>query len=245
MSVIIEIRPGVGGAEAALFAGDLFSMYRRYAERIGWTVELLNAEASGDGFTEIVFRVKVGTSDRDVSILTGEAGTHCIQRVSPTDSRKRVHTSTATVAVLAKPTEREFVLRDTDLRVETMRGTGAGGQNRNKVESAVRVTHVPTGVSAICRDERGQQRNRERATAVLRARLAARERGMAHSATQGARTRQIGRGERAERIRTYDVPDDVVADRRLGRKVRGVRRVLRGDLSALLGIATDPIGPLR
>lgn len=222
VSIIMEIRPGVGGDEAALFAKDLLTMYLRHSERVGLGAEVLSSDP-------IVIRLTGA-----VAPLSGEAGVHCIQRVSPTDSKGRVHTSTATVAVLPEPDRREVAIPERDLRYEEMRSTGNGGQGAQKTSSRVRVTHVPTGISAVCEDERSQHRNRANALAVLRARLAEASAANARNATDAERRRQFGSGARADRIRTYDIPDDVVADRRLGRKVRGVRRVLRGDLSALL-----------
>lgn len=230
---IIEIRAGVGGREAALFAAELAQMYTRYAQRRGWAVETIERSESPDGgLREVVLRIRSGEAH---AVLAPEAGVHCIQRVSPTDRRRRVHTSTATVAVLREPSPAELTLRPEDLWVETMRARGHGGQGVNTTDSAVRVTHLPTGVTAACQDERSQQQNRETALAVLRTRVLEQRAATADQERHAERRRQVQGGERAERRRTYDMPEDRIIDRATGRKIRRVQRVLDGDLDLLLG----------
>lgn len=231
-NIIVEIRAGTGGDEAALFAGDLFRMYTRYAERRRWKTEVLEAHPTGiGGFKEIVF----GISGRGAySRLKYESGVHRVQRVPVTEAGGRIHTSTATVAVLAEADEVDVVLRPEDLRIETFRAGGHGGQHVNKTESAVRVTHLPTGITVSCQDERSQHKNRARALAILRARLFDRANREREAALAAERRTQVGTGERSEKIRTYNFPQGRVTDHRAGISVHRLAEILDGDLDELL-----------
>lgn len=231
-NVIIEIRAGAGGDEAALFAGDLFRMYARYAERHGWRSEVLSSSPTGlGGFKEIV----AGIAGRGAySRLKYESGVHRVQRVPETEAGGRIHTSTATVAVLPEAEEVDITIRPDELQIDTYRAGGAGGQNVNKVETAVRITHLPTGIVIACQDERSQHQNREKAMRILRAHLL--ERAVEHQKAEIAETRrrQVGSGERSEKIRTYNFPQDRVTDHRIGKTVHDLPSVLDGDLDALI-----------
>jgi peptide chain release factor 1 len=225
-SVVIEIRSASGGDEAKDFVSILTRMYTRYAAKVGWTVSALDV---ADSMT--TFMVEGDGLDR----LQGETGVHCIQRIPPNRRNSgKVHTSTATVAILKAVPETIALYSESEFRVETLRGTGAGGQNRNKVESAVRIVHLPTGLSAICRDERSQSQNRERAMAVLRARVDAHLNGKLADSVDRMRGNQILGGFRAERFRTYDIPEDRLIDRRSGIRVQNLKRIFNGDLDAIL-----------
>jgi len=231
-SVIIEIRAGTGGDEAALFAGDLFRMYARYAERHGWKSELLSSSPTGvGGFKEVV----VAVAGRGAySRLKYESGVHRVQRVPATEASGRIHTSTATVAVLPEAEDVDVVIRPDELQIDTYRAGGAGGQNVNKVETAVRITHLPTGVVIACQDERSQHQNREKAMRVLRAHLLERAIEQQNAEIAEARRRQVGGGERSEKIRTYNFPQDRVTDHRIGKTVHDLPSVMDGDLDELL-----------
>lgn len=232
----LEIRAGTGGLEAALFAGDLQRMYARYAEHRGWSLEILNAQPGElGGFREITSRI----SGRGVyGRLRHEAGTHRVQRVPLTEVQGRIHTSTCTVAVLPKAEEDDaIVIRPQDLEIDTFRASGAGGQHVNKTESAVRITHRPSGLVVECQDERSQHQNRARALALLEARLLALEEERRHSRIQDERRAMIGRGERSERIRTYNFPQSRVTDHRIGLTLYRLTDILEGDLDPLL----DPL----
>ncbi|HEX4835602.1 MAG TPA: peptide chain release factor 1 [bacterium] len=231
-NVIIEIRAGAGGDEAALFAGDLFRMYARYAERRGWTSEVLASSPTGrGGFKEIAVGLQ---GPGAYSRLKYESGVHRVQRVPATEASGRIHTSTATVAVLPEAEPVDVVIRSDDLKIDTYRAGSAGGQNVNKVETAVRITHRPTGIVIACQDERSQHQNREKAMRILRAHLL--ERAMEQQRAEIAETRrsQVGTGERSEKIRTYNFPQDRVTDHRIGKTVHNLRSVLDGDLDALI-----------
>ena len=230
--VIVEIRSGTGGDEAALFAADLYGMYLRYAEQHGWRTEVLNtSEAGVGGYREIVFEVQ---GQGVYSRLKHESGVHRVQRVPETESQGRIHTSTATVAVLPKADDVAIDLDYNDIRVDIFHAGGAGGQNVNKVATAVRLTHGPTNTVVICQDERSQAKNRAKAEAVLRARLYELERQKAQEAEADARRSQVGSGGRAEKIRTYNFQQDRVTDHRVGLTVHGIPRILEGNIEELI-----------
>ena len=231
-NVIIEIRAGAGGDEAALFAGDLFRMYARYAERQGWKSEVLSGSPTGiGGFKEVVAAI---AGRGAYSRLKYESGVHRVQRVPATEASGRIHTSTATVAVLPEAEDVDVVIRPDELQIDTYRAGGAGGQNVNKVETAVRITHLPTGVVIACQDERSQHQNREKAMRILRAHLLERAIEQQNAEIAEARRRQVGGGERSEKIRTYNFPQDRVTDHRIGMTVHDLPRVMDGDLDDLL-----------
>ncbi|MDD4084509.1 MAG: peptide chain release factor 1 [Acholeplasmataceae bacterium] len=230
--VIMEIRGGAGGDEAALFAGDLFRMYTRYAEERGWRTEMLDANATGlGGFKEIVFQI---SGSGVFSRLKFESGVHRVQRVPETESQGRVHTSTVTVAVLPEAEEVDVAINPQDLRVDTFRAGGAGGQYVNKTESAVRITHIPTGVVAQCQDEKSQLKNREKCMRILRARLLEKAEEEQRSATAEDRRSQVGTGDRSERIRTYNFPQGRVTDHRIGLTLHKLESIINGNLDELL-----------
>jgi peptide chain release factor 1 len=226
--VIVEVRQGVGGDEAALWAADVFRMLTRYAERRGFTVEQL--EASGNesgGFKEVVFAVK---GDGAYSIFKWEAGTHRVQRVPETESQGRIHTSTATVAVMPEAEEVEVEIDPNDLKIDVYRSTGPGGQSVNTTDSAVRVTHVPTGIVVAMQDEKSQLQNKTKALRVLRARLYELERERQQTEQAEARRSQIGSGQRAEKIRTYNFPENRLTDHRVHHTVHRLDKILEGEL---------------
>ena len=229
---IIEIRSGAGGDEATLFAADLFRMYQRYAERRGWKLEVLNTSESGPGgYHEVAFEVTGQDAYRQ---MKHESGVHRVQRVPETESQGRIHTSTATVAVLPEVDAVEVDIDWNEVRTDIFHSGGAGGQNVNKVATAVRFTHVPTGIVVICQDERSQAKNRARAEAVLRARLYDAERAKADAEVADTRRAQVGTGDRAEKVRTYNFPQDRVTDHRVNVTLHGLPRILDGEIEALI-----------
>ena len=238
-NVIVEIRAGTGGEEAALFAAELFRMYKRYAERRRWQTELLTANETGiGGLREVIFEVRgQGAHSR----LKYEGGVHRVQRVPETESSGRIHTSTATVAVLPEADEVEVAIDEKDLRIDVYRSQGPGGQSVNTTDSAVRITHLPTGLVVAIQDEKSQHKNRAKAMSVLRARLLELEQRKAHEAEAEARRSMVGSGERSEKIRTYNFPQDRVTDHRINVDVHNLPGVLDGDLDRLLDelIAVD------
>jgi len=236
--VIVEIRAGTGGDEAGLFAADLFRMYQRYAQTRGWDSEVMSTSESGlGGFKEIVFDVK---GKGAFSRFKYERGVHRVQRIPLTEAMGRIHTSTATVAVLPEADEVEVDINPNDLRIDIYHSGGAGGQNVNKVATAVRITHLPTGIVVTCQDERSQLKNKNKAMAVLRARLLEAERVKRDSEEVEARRSQVGSGERAEKIRTYNFPQDRLTDHRIGRTWHNLPKILAGDLDDIIdALATE------
>ena len=226
--VLVEIRQGVGGDEAALWAGDLYRMLTRYAERRGYKTEVLSvSESEGGGFKDVTFAVK---GDGAYSIFKWEGGTHRVQRVPATESQGRIHTSTATVAVMPAAEEVEVEIDPNDLKVDVYRSTGPGGQSVNTTDSAVRITHLPTGLVVAMQDEKSQLQNKQKALRVLRARLLELERQRQEDELSATRRSQIGRGERAEKIRTYNYPDNRVSDHRVNLTIKRLDRIVEGDL---------------
>ncbi len=230
--VIIEIRAGAGGEEASLFAADLFRMYSRYAQNKGWEVNIINSNQSEiGGFKEVIFEVK---GKGAFSQLKYERGVHRVQRVPLTEASGRIHTSTTTVAVLPEAEEIELNINPDDLKMQFFHSHGAGGQNVNKVTTAVRITHLPTGIVATCQDERSQVRNRMKAMAVLRARLFdLRQRKQSEEIDRQRRT-QVGSGQRAEKIRTYNFPQERVTDHRINSTFHNLSQILDGELDEII-----------
>ena len=229
---IVEIRAGTGGEEAALFARDLCTLYQRFATRMGWTFEPIDATpAEQGGFKEVVFALH---GKNVFQAMQYESGGHRVQRVPETEAKGRVHTSAATVAVLPEVEEVEVHLRPEDLKVDTFRASGAGGQHVNKTESAVRITHVPTGTVVACQEERSQLKNRQRAMALLRSRIYDAQQRAVDAARAAERKEQVGSGDRSDRIRTYNFPQDRLTDHRLNRNF-SLAQVLEGKLDPVVG----------
>jgi peptide chain release factor 1 len=230
--VIVEIRAGTGGDEAGLFAADLFRMYQRYAQNRRWDTEVISSSDSGlGGFKEIVFDVK---GKGAFSRLKYERGVHRVQRIPATEASGRIHTSTATVAVMPEADEVDVDISPNDLRIDIYHSGGAGGQNVNKVATAVRLTHLPTGMVVTCQDERSQLKNRNKAMAVLRARLLDAERVKREEAEMKERRSQVGTGERAEKIRTYNFPQDRLTDHRIGLTLHNLPKIMAGEIDQLI-----------
>jgi len=230
-SIILEIRPGTGGEEAALFAHDLFRMYKRYVERKRWKMAVLEAEETGRGGLRSIAAAVDGPG---VEVLGFDSGVHRVQRIPATERAGRIHTSTATVAVLPKPEEKDRQLRPQDLKVETFRASGPGGQYVNKRESAVRMTHMPTGIVVVSQTGRTQIQNRQYALSLLTARVNEATAQSAAAHQDELRRAQIGRAQRAEKIRTYNFPQDRLTDHRLKKSWHGLERILDGDLQQIV-----------
>jgi len=230
--IIMEIRAGTGGDEAAIFAADLFRMYSRYAQARNWAVDIVNSsESGGGGLKEIILEIK---GKGAYSRFKYERGVHRVQRVPSTEASGRIHTSTATVAVLPEAEDVEVDINPSDLRVDIFHSGGAGGQNVNKVATAVRLTYLPTGMVVICQDERSQLRNRQKAMAVLKARLLEQERSKQETEMTNMRRSQVGTGERSEKIRTYNFPQDRLTDHRIGLTLHNLPKIMTGDLDPLI-----------
>ncbi len=230
--VIVEVRAGAGGDEAALFAADLFRMYARYAERRRWKMEVMTtSESEAGGVKEIIAEVR---GDGAYSRLKYESGVHRVQRVPATEAQGRIHTSTATVSVLPEADEVEVQIDEKDLRVDVYRSSGPGGQSVNTTDSAVRITHLPTGLVVAIQDEKSQHKNRAKAMSVLRARLLEAEQDRQAAERGEERRSQVGTGERSEKIRTYNFPDDRVTDHRIGLTVHNLPGLLEGDLDRVI-----------
>jgi peptide chain release factor 1 len=236
---MLEIRAGTGGDEAALFAGDLFRMYARYAENQGWSVDMISANASEvGGFKEVVASIK---GKGVFAKLKFESGVHRVQRVPETESGGRIHTSAATVAILPEPEEVDINIRSEDLRIDTYRASGAGGQHVNKTDSAIRITHLPTGLVVTCQDGKSQHKNKAQAMKVLGVRLYERERIANANQEADARKLMVGSGDRSERIRTYNFPQGRVTDHRINLTLHKLPEILEGDMGDMIGalIAED------
>jgi peptide chain release factor 1 len=235
--IILEIRAGAGGQEAALFAADLLRVYTRFCEENGWKFEILaNSPSDLGGIKEVVAAVR---GDKVYSLLKFESGVHRVQRVPVTERQGRIHTSTITVAVLPEADEVEVEVRDKDLRIDVYRSQGAGGQHVNTTDSAVRITHLPTGVVVACQDERSQIQNRARAMQILRARLLDKAIAEQHEAIAADRKSQVGTGDRSERIRTYNFPQNRVTDHRIGFTVKSLDRVMEGEILPVINALRD------
>ena len=244
-NVIVEIRAGAGGEEAALFCSTLFRMYSMYAEKRGFKTELINAnETELGGYREISFMLNGSGA---YSRLKFESGVHRVQRVPDTESQGRIHTSTVTVAVLPEAEEVELEINPADLKIDTFRSSGAGGQHINKTSSAIRITHLPTGTVVECQDERSQFKNRDKAMRVLKSRLLSEKQQAQSSAIAAERKAQVGTGDRNERIRTYDFPQSRVTDHRIGLTLYKIDQIINGDLDEIIDalIAADRAAKLE
>ena len=231
-NVIVEARAGAGGEEAALFAFELYRAYARYAERKGWQTDILSAsESEKGGFKEVIFEVR---GEGAYSRLKYESGVHRVQRVPATEAQGRIHTSTATVAVLPEAEEVDVAIEEKDVKIDIFHSSGAGGQNVNKVATAVRLTHIPTGMVVVCQDERSQFKNRTKAMTVLRSRLFDMQQSKADAEMSEARKIQVGTGDRSEKIRTYNFPQDRITDHRIGLTVHGIPDRLDGNLDDII-----------
>jgi peptide chain release factor 1 len=230
--IIVEIRAGTGGQEASIFAADLYRMYTKYAARKGWSTEIMSSHTTElGGYKEIAFGVKGREAYR---MLKFESGVHRVQRVPATEASGRIHTSTATVAVLVEPEEVDLVIEPKDLKIDVYRSSGPGGQSVNTADSAIRITHLPTGLVVTCQDERSQLKNRNKAMRVLRARLLEKRREKELDRVSQERKSQIGSGDRSEKIRTYNFPDRRVTEHRIGLTVHQLEDILEGNLDEIL-----------
>ena len=233
--IILEIRAGAGGEEAALFAADLFRMYSRFAEKQKWRVELLSySDSDNGGFKEVIANL---CGDQVYSVLKYEAGVHRVQRVPATESQGRIHTSTCTVAVMVEAEDVELDVPDNELRIDTYRASGAGGQHVNRTESAIRITHLPTGTVVTCQDEKSQHKNKAKAMKVLKARLLDLAQAAQHAEQTAERRSMVGTGDRSERIRTYNYPQGRVTDHRIGLTLYKLSDIIDGELESV----TDPL----
>lgn len=231
-NVLIEIRPGPGGDEAGLFVGDLFRMYQKYSEKNGWKVEMLSMVWTGvGGLKELICSI---TGDKVFSKLKYEGGVHRVQRVPKTETQGRIHTSTVTVAVLPEADEVEIVIAPSDLRVDVYRSSGPGGQSVNTTDSAVRITHIPTGIVATCQDEKSQLKNKTKALKILRARILEKAQREQEAEISATRRGMVGTGERSERIRTYNFPQNRLSDHRIGLTVMKLDQVMEGNLDLII-----------
>ena len=231
-NVLLEVRAGTGGEEAALFAADLFRMYCRYGEKMNWKVEIVSqSESDTGGLKEIIALI---SGDRVYSRLKFESGTHRVQRVPTTEAQGRIHTSAATVAVMPEAEEVDVDIRPEDLRIDVYRAGGAGGQHVNKTESAVRITHIPTGIVAICQDEKSQHKNKAQAMKVIASRILQAERDRQDAALADTRRALVGSGDRSERIRTYNFPQGRVTDHRINLTLYALDRVMEGEIQTLV-----------
>ena len=237
-AVIMEIRSAAGGNEAGLFAADLYRMYARYAQTQGWQMEQLDQNTGGIGnIKEVVFRLAGPTVYEK---LKHESGVHRVQRIPDTESSGRIHTSTVTVAVLPEVSERQFHLDPKDLKVETYKASGHGGQNVQKVETAVRITHLPTNTTATCQSERSQFQNKERALSILRSRVYEAQRESQKKGIDVTRKLQVGTGERSEKIRTYNVSGDRITDHRINKSWHNLESIMNGELDKIIEALKDP-----
>ena len=231
-NIYVEIRGGAGGEESVLFAADLYRMYTMYADKRGWQTEGMNkSEIELGGYKEIVFRV---AGDKVYSRLKFESGVHRVQRVPETETQGRIHTSTATVAVMPQAEEVDLVIDPKDLRIDTFRSSGAGGQHINKTSSAIRVTHIPTGMVVECQNERSQFQNKDKALEILRSRLLAQKQKEQQDAINANRAGQVGTGDRSEKIRTYNFPQDRCTDHRIGLTVHNLEKIMDGNLDEVI-----------
>ena len=231
-NAVMEIRAGTGGEEAALFAGDLFRMYSRYAERQGWKIETMNTSpAAAGGLKEIIFSIQ---GEAVYSHMKYEAGVHRVQRVPETETQGRIHTSAASVVVLPEQEEVTVDIKPEDLRIDIYRSTGAGGQHVNTTDSAIRITHLPTGLVVTCQDERSQYKNKAKAMRVLQARLLEKERQDAAKERSDQRKTMVGSGDRSDKVRTYNFPQNRVTDHRIGLTVHALGEIMDGDLDRLI-----------
>tara|TARA_B110000196_G_C21107966_1_gene646215 strand:+ start:354 stop:1424 length:1071 start_codon:yes stop_codon:yes gene_type:complete len=231
-NVFVEIRAAVGGDEAALFAGDIYRMYSRYSQITNWDIEIISMHETGvGGYKEIVFSIQ---GENVYKKLKYESGAHRVQRVPSTESSGRIHTSTITVAVLPEADDVDVSISDSDLRIDIFHAGGHGGQNVNKVATAVRITHIPTGIVAVCQDERSQMRNKQKAMDVIKARLLDKATREQQQSISSDRKSQVGTGERAEKIRTYNYPQDRITDHRINLTIHNMENVLNGNLDILI-----------